>query len=649
MVYILIKYIYLHIVNLTKTIMRVKFLLLVLLVCPAMGQDIPVKEMQTEIKEVTVFMNGAQVFRNGTVNLSKGESVIKVQKLSAYLDGKSIQIKGDGDFTILSVNHSKEFSEELKNNKSIDSLRKLITIAGEKISQNNALLSVLKDKQEVLDTNIELNKEQGSGSVENLKLAVNYFEGEYRKIRLSELDLKKENGELEVRKEKLNDQIKEIEKITPELSSQIAIKVKSERGGRISLNINYLVSGASWFPKYDVRVKSIEDPVSLTYKAEISQNTGVDWNNVKLRFSNATPTQSGILPKLTTWYLNYPRYTPKPGDIAQLGLSNGTVSGIVTSAEDGMALPGVNVVVKGTTIGTVTNVDGKYTLTLPTDAEKLVFSFVGMVTKEAEIKGSEINIAMQTDVTQLSEVAVLGYGISEIDKALSGRTPGVRIRGNSSLSLRQGTLSVTSIENQTTFEFEIAEPYTIKSGDDKIMIAMKEISIPALYEYFAAPKLDKDAFLVAKIPEWDQYHLLEGETNLFFEDAFVGRTILNAKSLDDTLDISLGRDKNILITRTLEDKFSKRRVLGANRVESRGFKVMIRNKKSSAINISIIDQIPVSAHSDINVIPLELSNGDLDKDSGLITWELKLEPGSQKEFLLKYEVKCPKTERLVLE
>ena len=133
-----------------------------------------------------------------------------------------------------------------------------------------------------------------------------------------------------------------------------------------------------------------------------------------------------------------------------------SVSGNVTSAEDESALPGVNVIVKGTTIGTVTDVDGNYRLNIPADAQTLTFSFIGFAEQEAEIEGrSVINLEMVSDVKQLSEVVVtalgiererreLGYAITTVEgeeltkvrstnalNSLAGRVPGVRITSQS--------------------------------------------------------------------------------------------------------------------------------------------------------------------------------------------------------------------------
>jgi TonB-dependent starch-binding outer membrane protein SusC len=99
-----------------------------------------------------------------------------------------------------------------------------------------------------------------------------------------------------------------------------------------------------------------------------------------------------------------------------------TITGKVTSADDASALPGVNVVVKGTNTGTVSDVNGTYRLTVPTSGTTLVFSFIGFKVQEVEIgERSVVDLSMESDVTQLNEVVVTGYG-STLKKEFSGVT-----------------------------------------------------------------------------------------------------------------------------------------------------------------------------------------------------------------------------------
>ncbi len=97
-----------------------------------------------------------------------------------------------------------------------------------------------------------------------------------------------------------------------------------------------------------------------------------------------------------------------------------TISGKVTSLEEGSPLPGVNVVLKGTTAGTVTDIDGNFSLSVPSEGGTLVFSFIGLATEEVEVGArSVIDVQMSPDIEQLSEVVIVGYG-STLKKELTG-------------------------------------------------------------------------------------------------------------------------------------------------------------------------------------------------------------------------------------
>ncbi len=624
--------------------MKLRILFFLLIAQQSFGQNFKEVELKSAIKDVTVFLQGAQISRTGKVSIIAGKSSLVLKGLSPHVDEKSIQVKGIGNFTILSVNHRLNYLSETKRSVKVDSLFTLINKIDDKVAVKKARLEVLKIKLSLLNANKSLGGQNSGVSLTQLKQAIDLYDKELMNIKTEELKVNSDIGDLKMSRDKLALQVNEVRNGKELPTSEIVVRVDSKAKVSGSFKITYLVANAGWFPKYDVRVKDVQSPIGLNYKADVYQNTGVDWKNVKLKFSNGNPNQSGTVPILNTWYLNYARNTRYRAVTYSNAIPRvaGSVSGRVTSVEDGTTLPGVNVVVKGTTIGTVTNIDGLYSLTLPNNASGLVFSFVGLETQERAIIGGKMDVQMQDDVTELNEVVVTGYGRSKSSTRIT-------IRGNSSLPQKSKVVQTTTIENQTTVEFEVKTPYTIKSNGEKLTVDLTTYAIDAIYEYYAVPKLDKDAFLIARIINWDQYNLLEGEANLYFEDAYVGRSILDAKSLSDTLDISLGRDKNIVIGREKVDDFSKKRTVGSNKIDSRGFKIIARNKKSQPIKLTILDQIPIASISDISILPDELSGGKLEISTGEIKWELILEPKSQKEIMLKYSVKYPKKEKVVLE
>ncbi len=611
-------------------------------------QQIKERDLTTQIEEVTVFLNSAQIFEAGNTQIGPGKTLLRIKGLSPYLDDKSIQVKGEGEFTILSVNHKVNYLDAIKRDTKIDSIHQIIDQLDEINARDKARLIVLSEKLSLLDANKSLGGSANGVSITQLKQALELFESEVQKTKDEEIQI---GYAIEARnkiKTILERQLKELNDQTILPTSEIEIKVGSQAPVAAKFRVTYMVSNTGWFPKYDIRVENIREPLQIIYKAEVYQNTGVDWKDVKLRFSNGNPSQTGTAPTLNTWNLGFARYTNLNtsaiyGSRAAFDPNLRSVKGRVIDA-DGQSIPGVNVVVKGTTIGTVSDRSGNYSLSLPgNDIPVLVFSFIGYTTQEVPVYQPETNVALTPDVHALSESVVVGYGAT---------TP-IRIRGVSSVRGKYKAASIplvtSTIENQTTVEIEVNEPYSIKSNGEKVLVDLKQIQADAVYEYYAVPKLDKDAFLIARLVNWDQHNLLEGEANLYFEEAFVGRSILNAKSLEDTLDISLGRDKNIVVGREKNEEYCKARTFGSNVSETRGFKIIVRNKKSQPVNITIFDQIPVSIISDISVTPEELSKARLELSTGKVTWQLQIEPQQQKELKLHYEVKYPKREKVFLE
>lgn len=622
--------------------MKHLFTIAMLLVGSASAQEAKEKELFTEISKATVFIEGAHIHRKGETMIPKGKTLLQIRALSPHVNGKSINVKAEGNFTVLAVNHRLDYLTEVEKDEKIDSLTLEVEKIDLQLLEVNNKQEVLSAKQNLLNTNTDFGGSNGV-SIDELKKAVLFFETETRDIRAKQLQTKLKKKELEQHQLKLARQINELSTKTELPTSVIEIRVEAKTASRGFFTVDYPVANAGWFPKYDIRVTDVSKPLDLHYKANVYQNTGIDWKEIKLSLSTADPNASGIAPKLSTWFLNYERNTRfrNAGNIGSLDEvlgANGnykTVYGQVTD-DAGEGLPGVNVVVKGTTIGTTTDLDGNYKLTV-SGSDVLVFSFVGFNTEQVKV-GNRPNVNLTMGgVTELQEVVVTGYGSSDSFARSYVPRPKAEV------------ITTTVLQNQTSFTFELDIPYSVKSHDRKLTVDLKKHEIPADYQYFLVPKLDQDAFLIAQLVGWDKYNLLAGEANLFFEGTYVGQTILDPKAFADTLDISLGRDRGISVSRVRNDEFSQERTFGGNKIDSREFKIMIRNQKNQQVKMRVFDQVPVAVVNEISIDPIEISGGRLHEKSGIINWDLTLDPQKQGELLLRYEVKYPKKERVVLE
>jgi hypothetical protein len=618
---------------------------LILLPMISFSQQTKEIAIKTNIEKVTVFREGAQIYRKGETRLNSGETSLKIKGLSPYLDPKSIQVNAMGDFVVLAINHEVNYLEELELDRQKEIFEKELADLDKKLDQIDSRKAVLDEKQSLLNANKTRGGVNNGATISQLNEALNFFETQLTQIKTEHSKIRQDQKALLEQKEKIQKQLNDTKSAKRKPSGEIEIKLKASVPGEAKIEFSYMVSNAGWYPKYDIRVDDIEKPLNIQYKAEVYQNTGIDWEKVKLTFSNGNPNQSGVAPELRPWRLNYARNTIySKDDFLGIRGPQGSISGVVYDLSDQMPLPGVNIQIPGSTLGTVTDLQGRFSLTLPKDARSLRFSFVGFLTQELPISGPQITVGLEPDTQDLEELVVVGYGVNE--RNLQGRVAGVNVRPAPKMAQSVTTITV---ENQISVEFEVEEPYSVASNGRALTVDLKNLEIETVYEYYAIPKIDKDAFLVAKIINWDQYNLLEGEANLYFEKAYIGRTILDVKNFSDTLNISLGRDRNILLARNKVDEYSKRRTIGANQVETRGFDILVRNKKSQAIRLILFDQIPVAAISEIGVLATELSLGHLEPETGEIRWELDIPGQQQQDLKLQYEVKYPKRERVILE
>ena len=207
----------------------------------------------------------------------------------------------------------------------------------------------------------------------------------------------------------------------------------------------------------------------------------------------------------------------------------------------------------------------------------------------------------------------------------------------------------TVVYNTTTFEYTIDAPFSVPADGQVHMVGVKTSAVPAIYKHYCTPKLDKDAFLYARTTGWEDLNLIPGQANVFFEGTYVGQSFLDLSHPQDTLDISLGRDKGVTVERVKRKGFSDKPVIGGKRTVTIGWDITVRNTKANAIDIEIKDQIPTSQRSEVEVKLKDDGDGILNESTGILTWNFHLDAKATKKLAFTYEVKHPKEESVILE
>ena len=236
------------------------------------------------------------------------------------------------------------------------------------------------------------------------------------------------------------------------------------------------------------------------------------------------------------------------------------------------------------------------------------------------------------------EVAIAGSARRPV---MANETPAVAYDEIQS-SRKSSSDYVTVQQNTVNTEFKIAIPYTIPSDNVQYDVTMKTETLNATYSYITVPKIDNDAFLKARISDWAQYSLLPGESNIYFKGTFVGKGYVDPAQANDTLDLSLGRDRGISVKREMLRDFCKSNLLGNKKTTSKAYEITVQNNKKQSIELVIEDQIPVSQNGEITVAQEDISGATIDADSGKLTWKLILQPGETQKKQLRFTVTYPK-------
>ncbi|PCH96162.1 MAG: hypothetical protein COB85_03895 [Bacteroidetes bacterium] len=510
------------------------------------------KAVSSQIKDVTVYLNGAEINRSGNTSLNAGDTYVLFEGLSPNIDANTVQVKGKGNFTILSVVHRLNHLNQSEKPKDILALEDSLESLQMRRDFQNALQSVYNNEEAMILANKSIgNKDVGVDAMDLSEVA-DLFRKRLTEIQLKKLEAKATQKKLRRRLDIIVNQLNSLNAKRNRSTSEIIVAVNAGERTPAKFTLTYYVSGAGWTPTYDLRATKISEPVQLDYKAKVHQSSGVDWNKVNLTLSASNPTRSGSKPSLNTWVLKYGRH--------------------------------------------------------------------GYYRASSQNKKGVAPMAMSSRL-EMEEVIIYK------DKLIKAET----------------TADYTTVsKNQVSTEFKISIPYTIPSDAKAHDVHVQSHKVKATFMHFVVPKLDKDAFLVAKITGWEEYNLLPGKANIYFDGSYVGKSNINPNATTDTLSLSFGRDKNVVVTREKLKDFTSTKIIGANRKITYAYEIVVRNTKSEAISIEVQDQYPISSNKEIEIELIESAEANLDKVSGKLSWKLNLAPTETKKMMLIYSVKYPK-------
>ncbi|HAH54734.1 MAG TPA: hypothetical protein DCM02_05460 [Flavobacterium sp.] len=510
--------------------------------------------VSAKVKAATVYFNSAEISQTTSAMLPKGTSEIVIKNVCNYLNENTIQIGAPSTVTVLSVQFTDNYISEYdidETNPAIKKVRDSISWVKKEIQKVGIQKNSYSKTLELLDKNQQVSGVNSGLNVIDLIKMVDYYTLKRTEISNTITSLEEKETKLNKQLANLNAKLETNTKNEDEISNgKLIVQVMNEVAGNVDFEINYLTNAATWKPFYDLRANSIGEPIQMMYKAEVTQNSGIDWKKVKLTLSSGNPNQNNQAPIVNPWFLRY--------------------------------------------------------------------------------QNDEIQVAPMASgrVINMDEMVVEGY--STLKKK----------------DLKKATSSVsnytTITENQLNISFDIDIPYDILSNGKAHSVALKEIKIPATFKYFAAPRVEKEAFLMAEIVDYSKYNLLKGDANIIFEGMYVGKTTINPSQTSDTLSLSMGRDKKISIKRDKVADKSGTKFLSSKKEQTFTFDITVRNNKKETAQLLLKDQYPLSPSEEIEIELVQSDGAKVNVETGILTWDLDLKPNETKKIRISYRVKYPK-------
>lgn len=530
--------------------------------------------LQTTINKATVFLSGAQIFRESkSFNVKKGVNEVIIKDVSPYLNPNQIQATAKGNFLILDIQYQTEYIPPAsaipaiipeKIQKEISWLNDTILFVGfEKEKINEKLKNLNEEKRMV--TQSQLIRSGGiSDTLPEFREIVEFY-----RIKLDEInelihEWKKKQYFIQAKETKLQARLNELNRYAvntgqPARSAttrhHIQITTFSEADTYGKVEVNYLVPNAGWVPAYDLRANSISEPMTVTYKAKVFQNTGEDWKEVDVTLSTFNQNTYSTKPIAGIWRLDYT--INKPGLQPQY-----------------------------------------YSQNFTSDVELSNFK------KEMENKDGAVAFEDQKFIPLQS--------FADIN------------------------------QNMSNIEFDVKLPYSIPSnGQQKLMVILHE-ETDAKFEHYLLPRMNANAFLLAKIGDWESLNLLAGQANIYFKQTIVGSTYINPSALKDTLELTLGKDDGIVAQRKKIAEEEDKVGFGKRSLKTYSFEIEVKNLNRKEVEITLEDLIPITDNEEITIKLVDGDGATFDKKTGRLTWILRLEPGAKTKVNFSYSVEHDK-------
>lgn len=546
------------------------------------------KQIESKISSVKLHLDGAEIFRTVSLNLKQGRNHFVFSGLSSKLYPQTVQLMptaeevASGGPEIVSITSKTNFLEKRKEEQRTLDLRDSVKLVRERLDGIQDERGAWQAERDLLTQNRSFKGHDKTLTVAELRATAEFYRSQTLAINKAITVLDRDIVLLNRRLFDLKLQLYELN-AGQEPTSDIFVVIDAAQNASVEMSLRYVVSDAGWAAIYDLEAGELDANINLRYRGLAFNNTGVDWTNVRMSLSTKDPLATASLPPLKTWSLdNY-----SAGDL------NPSRMDLMKNNYDNNFQQSINVY---------------------NELQQSVSAKIG-----------EIRTIMGDDFREKVDYDTELYR-----------------RYRAKMMSRPAMVDASIDVPEFAIEFDIEGAVFVPADNKPYSIDIQQNELPVTYKYLAIPKLDKDAFLLAQILGWEELNLISGPVNIYHGNRFVGQSNLDIRNLSDTLEVSLGRDESVVVTRLKVKGKSRRQILGSLNKSSIAYNISARNHHDKPINLEIRDQVPITSDREVIITIDEMSNADYEEKIGLLSWNFSLQPGQTQTMDFGFTVKYPR-------
>lgn len=295
-----------------------------------------VLETNAKLVDATIFGRGASVHHTAKqLSVPSGTSELVINQIAQNVDAQSVRVTSDSNqITILSVSFERDYLVKGENESA--QYLELKTKYEEARAVLDDLINARKGEESTLALLEENRKFGGQSGVSPASLAamIKYYRAEYKILAANIIELRSQEAEQQKKVDKIKRQMQEAGG-SGQNAGQLVVRMNANQAVKTDFDINYFTDNVSWTPFYEIRVDNLNEPIQLVYKANVSQNTGIDWKQIKMAFSSGNPRRNNNAPQLNPWFVGFRQpVVNNPRAESKMGNRSASLEEVVITSSD---------------------------------------------------------------------------------------------------------------------------------------------------------------------------------------------------------------------------------------------------------------------------------------------------------------------------